>query len=261
MLLDGELIERQVRIERADHPIAIRPDRAPRIIRVARRIRIAREIQPLPRPVLAIRGRGQQQVHVALVGIGRFVLRESIRLLRRRRQPREIQRRPPRQRQTIRFRLRSQPLLFQPREDERIHAIPHPRLCIHLRHRGPARFFIRPMFLVFPAAFHPRLQQLDFLRRKFPARLWRRHQIVLVARLDPLHQRALFRMPRHQRRPVIQRRARALLRVQPQAAAAVLPALPLGLIRPMAFVADIGKDRPDIPLEIRHPRRVQHRPD
>ena len=258
-LLDGELIERPVRIERADDVIAIAPDRAPRIVRVTRRVGIAREVQPLPRPVLAIRGRRQQPVHIALVGVGRFVLGESIRVLRRRRQPREIQRRATRQRETIRLRLRSQPLLFQPREDERIHAIPHPRLRLRLRHCGPARLFIRPMFLVLPAVLHPRLQQRDFFRRKFPPRLRRRHEVVLVARRDPRHQRALLRMPRHDRRAIIQRRARPFLRVQPQAPAPILSALALIRIRPVAFEANIGKDRPNLPLEIRSTRRVQSR--
>ena len=45
----NELIEWKILIERFDHPIAIRPDRASTIHLVAMRIRKTREVQPLRR--------------------------------------------------------------------------------------------------------------------------------------------------------------------------------------------------------------------
>ena len=53
-LLDGELIERHVRIERLDHPVPPRPQLAVAIHLVAIRIRKPRRIQPTDRHVLAV---------------------------------------------------------------------------------------------------------------------------------------------------------------------------------------------------------------
>ena len=58
-LLDGELIKRQVGIERVDHPIAPRPDGTRAILLVAVGVRVAREVQPRLRPALAIMRTGQ----------------------------------------------------------------------------------------------------------------------------------------------------------------------------------------------------------
>ena len=45
-LLDGESIERQVAVERIDHPIAIRPHAAAIVLFVALGVRVAREVEP-----------------------------------------------------------------------------------------------------------------------------------------------------------------------------------------------------------------------
>src|SRR5690242_14771903 len=61
-LLDRELIERHVRIDRVDHPIAVRPDRTIAVLLVAIRVGVAREVEPLARPTLAILRRGKKAV-------------------------------------------------------------------------------------------------------------------------------------------------------------------------------------------------------
>ncbi len=53
-LLDRELIEGHVRVERANHPIAIRPHHANRVDRIPVRVRVARLIQPMSAPTLAV---------------------------------------------------------------------------------------------------------------------------------------------------------------------------------------------------------------
>ena len=52
-LLDRELVERLVGVERADHVVAIGPDRPRHVGHVAGRIGIAGQVEPHPRPVLA----------------------------------------------------------------------------------------------------------------------------------------------------------------------------------------------------------------
>ena len=53
-LLDCELIKRHVVVDRADHPIAIRPDAAIAIFFVAVGVGVARQIKPLPGPSFSV---------------------------------------------------------------------------------------------------------------------------------------------------------------------------------------------------------------
>ena len=61
-LLDGELVEWHVRVERADHPVAVGPDIAVRILFETVGVRIARQVQPDGGPALAETRRCQQTV-------------------------------------------------------------------------------------------------------------------------------------------------------------------------------------------------------
>ena len=61
-LLDRELIERLVGVQRIDDPVAIRPDRPRAIFLVAVRVRIAREVEPLARPAFAVARRGEEAI-------------------------------------------------------------------------------------------------------------------------------------------------------------------------------------------------------
>ena len=53
-LLDRELIERHVRVEGVDDPVAVRPDRSGPVLFVAIRVRIPRQVEPQSPPPLAI---------------------------------------------------------------------------------------------------------------------------------------------------------------------------------------------------------------
>ena len=91
-LLDDELVERLVRVERADDVVAILP--SPLAlgvrIRVAIGVRVARDVEPVPPPTLAVMWRREQAVEQLLVGVGRSVLLEGLDLRRRRRQAQEV---------------------------------------------------------------------------------------------------------------------------------------------------------------------------
>ena len=72
-LLDRKLVERQVRIERANHPVAIRPNGAMAVALIAIAVRITGRIEPRRGPPLAITGRSQQPIDHSLIRVGRRV--------------------------------------------------------------------------------------------------------------------------------------------------------------------------------------------
>ena len=69
-LFDRELVERHVVIQRIDDPVAIFPDLARGVDGVAVGIGVARHIEPMPAPSLAVMRRSQQSIDDALIGIG-----------------------------------------------------------------------------------------------------------------------------------------------------------------------------------------------
>ena len=76
-LLDCKLIERQIGVERPDHPVAVRPDAAAIIVVMqAVGVAVARRIEPIARAVLAVVRRGQQSVDHLRVRIRRRVCNE-----------------------------------------------------------------------------------------------------------------------------------------------------------------------------------------
>ena len=79
-LLDRELIERLVAIEGRDHPIAKRPNFAIIVEMNAVGIGVARGIEPIAGPMLAIAGRRQQAIDVFFIRIGRFVVQKLVEL-------------------------------------------------------------------------------------------------------------------------------------------------------------------------------------
>ena len=102
-LLDDELRIRQVAIERLDHPIAIGPHLPDLIFLIAVGIGIARGIQPVAAPTLAIMRRLQQPVHLLLVGALAFVLQEGVHFRNGGRQADQVQTYAPQQRDAVGF--------------------------------------------------------------------------------------------------------------------------------------------------------------
>ena len=67
-LLRGEAVERQVPVEGVDHVVAVAPDRARVVAVVAHAVGVAHEVEPEERHALAEAGRGEEPVHLPLVG-------------------------------------------------------------------------------------------------------------------------------------------------------------------------------------------------
>ena len=122
-LLDGELIETHVRIERPDHPVAPRMQGAVAIHLVAIRVGEAGPIQPVHSQSFAEMRRCQQSIHHAFEGSGRGIIEEGIRFRRSGRQPRQVERDPADERRPIRLGCRGQILRSQSLANERIHGM------------------------------------------------------------------------------------------------------------------------------------------
>ena len=73
-LLGGELVERQIVIERLDDPVAVRRDRMILIAVVTDGVGVTDEIKPVTGQALAKPRRRQQFVHHARIGLRRLVV-------------------------------------------------------------------------------------------------------------------------------------------------------------------------------------------
>ena len=119
-LFRDELVERFVRVERADDVVAITPSPAAFGIRLrpAVRVRVAGHVQPVPRPPFAVASRSQQAIHELLVSVWRSIRQESSDFLGRRRQAGEIMGDPTNQRALVRRRSEAQRFGFERGQDE-----------------------------------------------------------------------------------------------------------------------------------------------
>ena len=124
-LLDGELIERQVAIQRLDHPLSVEPDRAGSVAGEAVRIGVAGQVEPVPAPALAKVRRLQQAVDQSLVGVRGGVFDKRGDLTGAGGKTQQVEAQPPNLRDAIGLGGGGQLLGPQPRENELIERIPH----------------------------------------------------------------------------------------------------------------------------------------
>ena len=117
-LLQGEPVERQVVVEGVDDVVTVSPDDARRIVRVTGAVRVAREVQPQPRPVLAVARLRQLRVHEALVSLRLLVGDERVHLGDARRQAGEVQRDATGERVAVGLRLGEEAVLGEATQDE-----------------------------------------------------------------------------------------------------------------------------------------------
>ena len=188
-LFEGEFIEWQVAIERLDDPVAIRPDRTRGVLFVTVRVRVARGIQPLPPPTLAIVGRSEQSFDEVIVSVRRFVADEFIHFRRRGRQTDQIEAQAAAERYAVSFRHWLQAFFVQTGEHEIVDGISDPPGAFDFWHtRADGRFEAPMLAFVFDLdrrAFRPirslvdpRAQQTDLFHCQAFALL--RHKVVLA---------------------------------------------------------------------------------
>ncbi len=139
-LLDSELVERHVSVERVDHPVAVLPDAAPIVFFVAIGVGVSGEVQPGPRPTLAVVRRGEQAIDDALVGVGLAVGKERVELGNGRGKARQVQREPTKERRLGCFRRGRHVFALEACQHEPIDPVTRPRRLIDPWQFGPARF-------------------------------------------------------------------------------------------------------------------------
>ncbi len=242
-LFDGKLIEGLVGVQRANHIIAVGPDRAGRIVRIARGVGIAGKIQPHPRPMLAETFLGQQPIHQLLVSIGAFVVDEFLDLGERGRQTGEVQRQPPNQGGLIRARRRPETFLFQPGQEETIDFIPRPGGVFHRGQCRPLGFDVGPMLCIVRPFADPAFEEFDLPRAQFFPAFGRRHFFARVRGFHPADEFAFARLAAHDYGVSAEILKRPGFVVEPEP---VRPALAFGFVRAVAFEAFVGEDRPDV---------------
>src|SRR5262249_35718016 len=121
-LLADELVVRLVFVERFDDIVAVTISRSHWIIRiVSGRVRVTRDIEPMPSPFFAVSLRPEQTINDLLEGASRGVPQKRLNLFRRRRQPGQIESRAANQRAFIGVGDRLQTFLFELGQDETIY--------------------------------------------------------------------------------------------------------------------------------------------
>ena len=175
-LLDGELIERHVAIERVDDPVAPPPHFTDAVGLIPIGIAIARCFHPAEGHALGISRRRQQPVDDFLVRARGFVVQERMHFDRRGRQTGQIERDTPDQRAPVGFGRMLQPLVLQTFEHKSVDRIAHPILFAHLRKRRLLRRNKRPVALPRRTLFNPAANQADLTIRQLVAtHISRRH--------------------------------------------------------------------------------------
>ena len=145
-LLFGELVERQIAIERVDDPLPIAPrPRARAVLFVAVGIGVAREVEPVARPLLAEVRRGERAVDHALVCVGAGVLEEGGDFGGRRRQSGQVERHAADQGRFRGFGRRLDVFGVEPGQDEIVDRIASPRGVANGRRSGAADRLERPV--------------------------------------------------------------------------------------------------------------------
>ena len=256
-LLDGKTVEGQVGVERVDHPVAVRPDAAGLVVRVALRVGVARQVEPAARPMLPVGGFRQLPVDESLVGAGRTVGGERLHLLKRGRQPRQIKCHPARQCMATRLGLRPHAGPLEMRQDETVDRVARPRGIPHNRRLRSHRRLVGPMAGIGGSARDPAPKGVDLARRQLLPGLRRRHQFVGIRGDETLQQLTLVGLAGDDRKSATaQVLHRALPGVEPQP---LLSALPAFLVRAMAKEAIVRKDWTDLAVEIGHVGREEGR--
>ena len=234
-LFDGEAVVGLVGVERADDPVAVRPDAAARVARVAGAVGIAREVEPAAGPVLA-EGRLREVVvdDLALRGA-----RETRQLGGRRRQAGEVEGRAADEQGLVGAGGEAELLLTQALEQERVD-----RVGLAVRgDRDRGHGFVGPVLAPRRALGDPGLEQGQLFGGNRLMLLRRRHDLLGVLRFDALDERAQLGLAGHDRDVAFPVGLRGGLVVEAQLGLARL------LVGSVAGDAVLGEDGTDLAAE------------
>ncbi len=239
-LFDGEPVVGHVFVEGADDPVAPGPDRAAAVFLIAVGVGVARQVEPVSRPALAVAGRFEQPVDQGRVGLRALVVDESVGLFRRGRQADEIEVEAANQCVAVSFSSRFQLFFLDACQDELVDRVAGPGSVPGCRQRGLFRRDKGPVPAGPCSPGDPFAQELLLALAEGRLGFFRRHPLIWVIAEDALNQRAVIRLPWvdgagfHRRREV----------VEPQLRLARL------LVWPVAGIAFFRQDRPDIAIVV-----------
>ena len=242
-LFDDEVVVRHVRVHRRDDPVAVEMVDAREIFLVARGVRVARGVQPLPRPALAEAGAGYEAVGLLVVieGCGKF--------LRGRRQACQVEGEAAEESGGIRFRRGREFLRLQFGEDKMIDGIFHPCGIFHRRNRRALRGDESPMHAPLRSLLDPLPDQGDLLRLQAFFLVRRRHDLVGIAVQDALKDQGVSRIARHDGLAAVAAFQGEIAVIETE------PALDGRLVGAVAGVAVFRKNGLDLRVEIHLSRR------
>ena len=262
-VLGDELIVRHVRVEGADDIVAVLVGvRNKRIELVSARLGETHQVEPVPRPALAVLRRSEQAIHHLRESLRRRVVQKRPDLRRLRRQSNQIKIRAPQQRGLFRRRRGLEVLLLQFREQKAVDVHRRPARVLHRRrfhggrHRLPGpmctpaffeierllrggdfrRGFLRPGRTV----LHPRREIRNLLRRQPP---FGRHLHILVGVMNRLDEQTFLGVARNESGPGVTTLEHPFAGVQEQTALDFLAG------RAVTFVTALDEHRPHARLE------------
>ncbi len=227
-LFDCELVERQVAIQGVDDPVAIFPDRAGTVDRVAVGVGVVGQVEPIAPPAFAVVRRGQQPIDQPLVSIAAGVGQKRVHFFRAGRQPQQVEAQSPDERGPGGLGRRLQVGRFQPGEHKSIDRVAHPGPVLHGRRIDRGQRLERPMIARAPrrqrravrrrpgSLVDPTDKRGDFLRVQ-PRLLGRHCRHFFVIATDGLDQQALGTLARHDRRAAVAPLHPRVAPVEPQA--------------------------------------------
>ena len=249
-LIDREVTERLVAIERTDHPVAIGPDLANIVEVQPVRVAVPRHIQPMPSHLLAIVLRLEEPIDHLFVGVGGGIRQKRVDLVERWRQSGQREGDPSDQHFALVARLRPQPTTQHFAEQEPIDR----RLPVRAgrarrrgqfgRNRwrfGAADRFEGPVPFVFRTLANPQADQFLLFRGQLMLFVRRRHDLFGIGRVDPLPDDVLGQFGRGE--PF--RCGIGLVQAK--------VGVPRRLVGPMAAEAGGAEQRPDISVETQFP--------
>ena len=238
-LLDHEAVVRKIAIDRPDHPVAPGPLLPRRILLVAVGVGIARQIEPVAGPLLAVALTGEELFDRGVVAVaeirGHVVCRGW--------QPHEVEPQPPAEDRRIGRGRRLEADRRKFGADEGIDRVGGRRR--HLRDGRLLRAHKGPVGGVGSAGIDPPLEERLVGIAEGLLRLRRRHDRGGIGRADPVDDEALGPLPRQNSRgPRIAPGKGPVARVEAEAG------LTRRAVDAVAGRAVLGEDRLDLPLEV-----------
>ena len=240
-----ELVERQVAVEGANHPVPPRPHGPHPVVLVAVRVGVPRDVEPLDGHSLAVGRRGQQPIDDAFVGVGRLIGHECVDVGQCRRQSREVHRDASQQRLARRLGRRAQPVRFERGQHEAVDLAAGPAVGAGPRHRRPPRRDEGPMRFPLGALLNPAHENRSFEIVESQMRVRRGHHHLRVGAENAPDQLTTAGVAGHDGAPARRQLAKGdLAHIQAEAG------LAHAVVGTVALEAPIREERLDVEVEV-----------